>query len=210
MIQFILVLLMAFQATGSTTETLVAGIDRTFRDMRDFSADFEQISQDSLNRRRVDKGHLYLMKSGKMRWEYSTPEEKLFVSDGKTVYSYFPSDRLVHVDKVREAIDERMPLMFLLGRSNLRDEFTRFSLLQPTSGSSLRVLRMIPKRKTDLSEIEMEVDPANYHIRRLLLVYSGGDRSEFRFSNIRPNTGLKSNLFDFEVPPGVEKREGIQ
>jgi outer membrane lipoprotein carrier protein len=145
-----------------------------------------------------------------MRWEYRNPEEKLFVSDGKTVYFYVPADRLVNRDKVGDAIDERMPLMFLLGRSNLQNEFARITLLTSTPVvSGTRVLRMIPKRETDLKDIEMEILAKNYEIRRLVLNYSDGSRSEFRFSNIRTNTGLKASLFDFKVPAGVEVREGI-
>jgi outer membrane lipoprotein carrier protein len=189
---------------------LVEGISRTFKNMKDFSADFEQVFRDSLNRSRAERGHLYLMKSRMMRWEYSTPEEKLFVSDGKTVYSYFPEDRLVHRDKVSDAVDERMPLMFLLGRSDLRDEFTQIRLMgTPPVVPNTKVLRMIPKRKTDLKEVEMEVDPATYQIGRLILVYSDGSHSDFKFSNIQTNTGLKASIFDFKVPNGVEVRDGI-
>ena len=58
-----------------------------------------------------------------MRWEYKNPEEKLFVSDGKTVFLYVPADRQVSKEAVRQTLDDRIPLMFLLGRSNLRNEF---------------------------------------------------------------------------------------
>ena len=86
-----------------------------------------------------------------MRWEYKTPEEQLYVSDGKTAYDYVPADRQVNKYLVKEAFDDRMPLMFLLGKSNLLDEFERFALLntKPVVPGTL-VLQMYPKRKTDL------------------------------------------------------------
>src|SRR5438552_15326591 len=108
---------------------LVEGVERLFAQMKDFSADFIQIFEDALNRKQQESGHLYLMRPRMMRWEYKNPEEKLFVSDGKTVYFYVPADRQVNKEAVRETLDDRIPLMFLLGKSDLRKEFTRFDLL---------------------------------------------------------------------------------
>ncbi len=144
------------------------------------------------------------------RWEYTSPEEQLFVSDGKTVYFYVPSDKQVNREAVKDTFDDRIPLMFLLGRSNLADEFKNFELLntQPFLAGT-KVVRMTPKRKTDLKELIMEVDPQNFQIRRLVLDHNDGSHSEFIFSNIRTNTGLKATLFDFKVPPGVQIVEGI-
>jgi outer membrane lipoprotein carrier protein len=178
--------------------------------MRDLSTDFVQVFQDSLNQKRQESGHLYLRRPRMMRWEYQSPEEKLFISDGKTVYFYVPGERQVNKDKVSEAIDERMPLMFLVGQSDLRKEFSQISLLNSKPFlAGTKVLRMYPKRKSDVKEIVMEVDPANYHIRRLLLTYSDGSLSEFIFSNVRTNTGVQASLFEFKVPAGVQVLEGI-
>lgn len=190
--------------------TLVEGVERSFERMKDLSADFVQISQDSLNRKRQESGHLYLMRPRKMRFEYKNPEETLFVSDGKTVYFYVPADRQVNKEAVRETLDDRIPLMFLLGRSNLRNEFTRFERLniQPFVPGT-QSIRMFPKRKTDITEIVMEVDTATYQVRRFKFTHADGAQTEFIFSNIRTNTRLKDALFDFKVPPGVEVVEGI-
>jgi outer membrane lipoprotein-sorting protein len=68
---------------------------------------------------------------------------------------------------------------------------------------------MYPRRKTDLSEVIMEVDPASYQVRRLLLGHMDGSKSEFIFSNIRLNTGISASLFQFKVPTGVQVVEGI-
>jgi outer membrane lipoprotein carrier protein len=189
---------------------LVDGVQRTFEHMKDLSADFVQVFQDSLNRKRQESGHLYLMRPRMMRWEYKSPEEKLFVSDGKTVYFYVPADHQVTKEPVKQSFDDRIPLMFLLGQSNLRNEFTRFELLNAKPFfEGTRVIRMYPKRKTDFGEILMEVDPGNYLIRRLVLAHMDGSRSEFIFSDIHTNAGLRTSLFDFKLPPGVEVVQGL-
>jgi outer membrane lipoprotein carrier protein len=212
--QYVLVLFLGFLAQSpaprSILPDLITGVERSFAQMNDFTSDFVQIVEDPLNQKREEAGHLYLKRSRMMRWEYKSPEEKFFISDGKTVYFYVPADRQVNKEAVKETFDDRMPLMFLLGRSNLRNEFTQFALLNTKPFlEGTKVVRMYPKRKTDLKELIMEVDPANYQIRRLLLAHSDGSRSEFIFSNIRINTGVPASLFDFKVPPGVQVVEGI-
>jgi len=194
----------------SVTVDLVKGVERSFARMNDYSSDFVQISKDLLNRKQEAAGHLYLKRSRMARWEYTSPEEQLFVSDGKTVYFYVPADKQVNREKVKETFDDRMPLMFLLGRSNLSDEFTKFELLSTKPFlTGTKVVRMYPKRKTDLKQLIMEVDPQNSYIRRLYLEHEDGSSSDFIFSNIRTNTGLKESQFDFKVPPGVQVVEGI-
>jgi outer membrane lipoprotein carrier protein len=203
-------LLMILQTPAASLDSLVSGVERSFETMKDFSADFVQIFQDPLNQKQQESGHLYLMRPRMMRWEYKNPEEKLFVSDSKNVFLYVPADKQVSKEAVKDTFDDRMPLMFLLGRSNLRSEFTRFELLNAKPFlEGTKVVRMYPRRKTDLSEVIMEVDPANYQIRRLLLAHKDGSKSEFIFSNIRVNTGIKASLFQFTVPAGVQIVDGI-
>jgi outer membrane lipoprotein carrier protein len=210
MIFSLAMLLMILQTPTVSLDRLVTGVERSFETMKDFSADFVQIFQDPLNQKQQESGHLYLMRPRMMRWEYKNPEEKLFVSDSKNVFLYVPADKQVSKEAVKDTFDDRMPLMFLLGRSNLRNEFTRFELLNTKPFlEGTKVVRMYPRRKTDLSEVVMEVDPENYQIRRLLLAHKDGSKSEFIFSNIRVNTGIKASLFQFTVPAGVQIVDGI-
>src|SRR5262245_2339842 len=203
---YALALLFLFQGLND----LIDGVDRTFARMTDLTATFVQNSKDALNRKQEAAGLLYLKRQRMARWEYTAPEEQLFVSNGKTVYFYVPADKQVNKDSVKDTLDDRMPLMFLLGRSNLRNEFTQFVELNTKPFlPGTKVIRMIPKRKSDLKELIMEVDPQNFQLRRLLLEHSDGARSEFIFSNIRTNTGLKAALFDFKVPAGVQVVEGF-
>ena len=207
---FLAIFLALIQAPSPDLPSLVNGLDNSFAHMKDLSADFVQIFEDPLNRKHQESGHLYLMRPRMMRWEYRNPEEKLFVSDGKNVYMYIPADRQVNKEAVRDTFDDRIPLMFLLGKSDLHNEFTKFELLDTKPFlEGTKVLRMYPKRKTDYTEVIVEVDPAGYQIRRLLLTHSDGSRSEFVFSNIQTNTGLRTSLFNFKVPAGVQVVDGI-
>src|SRR6185503_5699543 len=68
--------------------------------------------------RRTDSGILMLSKPRKMRWVYSQPPGKLFVSDGKLLWLYTPDENRVERMKFQETDDLRAPLAFLLGKAS--------------------------------------------------------------------------------------------
>jgi outer membrane lipoprotein-sorting protein len=147
-----------------------------------------------------------------MRWEYKTPRgDKFFVSDGKTAYFYVVADKVVRRAPAKDVIDERMTMVFLLGRSNLSEEFTQIRDLpgeKPLIPGD-RVIEMTPKKKGDLERVKIEVDPVGYRIRRLMLRQSDGNRMEFIFRNIDDKTKRESGFFQFRLPPGVTVVDGL-
>ena len=68
-----------------------------------------------------------------MRWDYTAPEEKLFVSDGVKIYSYIPQDKQVIVSSVPRDDQATTPTLFLAGKGNLTRDFTP-SLVEPAAG----------------------------------------------------------------------------
>src|SRR5689334_20125503 len=109
---------------GKDLNSLIDGVDKTFASMKDFQATFIQISKNSVNQSQEDKGLLYLTRDRKMRVNYQVsngkPEEKYFISNGKTLFTYIPANRQVTQDPVKDSMVEQFPIMFLLGRSGLR------------------------------------------------------------------------------------------
>ena len=69
-----------------------------------------------------------LRKPGRMRWDYSEPSGKLFLSDGKDVYLYTPDANRVEKTKLKASEDMRAPLAFLLGKLDFSKEFRDFSV----------------------------------------------------------------------------------
>jgi outer membrane lipoprotein carrier protein len=55
-----------------------------------------------------------------------------------------------------------------------------------------------------VSKLVIEVQPKTYFIKTVTIHEISGNISTFAFGNLKPNTGLKSDLFMFKAPAGVE------
>jgi outer membrane lipoprotein carrier protein len=196
-----------FASAQSELDQLINGLQAKYNKLSSLSADFTQIYNAPGQKSRRESGHLLLRKPGKMRWDYTAPETKLFVSDGKWLYEYFPADKYASRSAIKESGDMRAPFAFLLGRGNLRRDFKviEFAKESPVKAGS-KVLRMVPKRAADFRELVVEVELGSLQIARLSLVENGGARSDFLFSNLRENVPAGADQFTFKAPAGVELR----
>lgn len=189
-------------------DQLIRGLQSRYSRLVSMSAEFTQIYTAPGERTRRETGQMLLKKPGKMRWNYTSPEPKLFISDGRMMYEYVPSERVATRVKVRESADLRAPFMFLLGRGDLRRDFSKieFSSEAPARAES-RVLQLIPKRNDDFRALIVEVDPATLRIGRLSILDQRGGRSDFLFSNVHENVSAADQEFVFQAPAGVEIRD---
>jgi outer membrane lipoprotein carrier protein len=190
--------------------SLIEAVDRKFDSMKDFSADFVQISTNPVNQTQEDRGHLYLTKDRKMKMDYATPEEKHFVSNGKTFYTYIPRSREVTREQVKDSTAEQIPLMFMVGRANLRKEFSQIRELtgKPFFEGDL-AFRLAPKRRLEeILYIDIEVNPRTNLIDRMIIWESDKAKTDFIFLNILVNTNIASSMFEFKPPPGIRVVEG--
>ncbi len=150
---------------------------------------------------RTESGDLFLSKPKRMRWEYSDPPGKLFLSDGDHVYLYSPVSNRVEKMPLKESGDMRTPLAFLIGRVDLRRDFREFR--SRPNGEDLEVVALPKSKKAPYERVEFLLTP-EYRIKRLMV--HGHDQSvmEFQFSQEVPNPGLDPGLFDFQMPAGAE------
>ena len=152
-------------------------------------------------RTRVEKGDLFLRKPGRMRWQYSAPAGKLFVSDGKFIYSYTPQDNRAEKMKLKETDDMRAPLAFLLGRLDFNKDFREFRAHAEDGGVFITA---IPRSdKLPYSEVSFLTTP-DYTIRRLEVKNQDNSVLRFAFENEKKDPALQDSLFRFTPPPGVE------
>lgn len=194
-------------AVGQATELdqLIDGLQAKYNKLASLSADFTQMYNSPAGQSRRESGRMLLKKPGKMRWDYTSPETKLFISDGKTLYEYVPAEKYASKSSIKDSGDMRAPFAFLLGRGNLRRDFKKIEFAKEAPArAGNKVLRMVPKRAADFRELLVEIEPAGFQIARLTLIESGGSRSDFLFSNVRENVPVSDSQFVFKAPPGVE------
>src|SRR2546425_3104399 len=106
-------------------EALARSLQQRYEGIKDFSADFVHTYRGGVLRQQAkEQGTVTVKKPGRMRWEYTTPERKLFVSDGVKIYSYLPDDKQVIVGPVPKDDQAATPALFLAGKGNLARDFT--------------------------------------------------------------------------------------
>jgi outer membrane lipoprotein carrier protein len=174
--------------------------------VNDFSADFVHSYRGGvLKQQATERGRMMVKKPGKMRWEYTLPEKKTFVSDGHKMYSYLPKDRQVIVSTIPSQDQAATPALFLTGRGNIiRDYTVAFDKIPEAAAGSI-ALRLTPKkREAEYDSLTLVVEPGTLNLLMLITVDPQGGRSAFTFLNLKQNVGLADNLFVFKMPRNVD------
>jgi outer membrane lipoprotein carrier protein len=164
----------------------------------------------------AESGTVYFSKPGRMRWEYESPEEKLFIVDGANVWFYIPADHTASRAKMGASSDWRTPLAFLTGKSDFdrlcrsmeivgADESSKGEQHPSTAGNTL--LRCTPRVSSDdadqkISDVLLEADPDN-RLARVVIRQPGKLETEFRFGGWEENVPIAETRFHFVPPAGV-------
>jgi len=150
-----------------------------------------------------------------MRWEYDSPEKKLFLVDGKTTWFYVPYDHTVTKAPVKESSDWRTPLALLTGKADLSRLCGRIDVVEQKGiPPGHAVLRCVPKEAKDNSEgnayteVLLELDTTTGELARIEIRQPGGIELEYRFGNWQSDVPLAGDLFRFQVPAGVAIVDG--
>ena len=155
-------------------------------------------------------GKVYIMKPGRLRWDYLDPATEQIYVNQEDVKVYVPEHKQVLVGKLTQMAASKAPLELLQGAAKLDESFE----VEPTMGKSrgvggIPLITLIPKAKDQestqtLQKIIVEVFPKTYYIRTVSLHEISGNVAVFEFSNLKSNLGLGSEVFDFKTPSDAE------
>jgi outer membrane lipoprotein carrier protein len=193
-------------AAQPEAEALARALQQKYETVRDFSADFTHTYEGGVLRKKtVERGRVLVSKPAKMRWTYTEPEEKVFVSDGRKLYSYIPVDKQVYVSTVPPDDQAPTPMLFLSGKGNLVRDFVATATSVPDAPSGTVSLKLTPRRtERDYEWLALVVDRNTLQLRMLVSVDRQGGRSAITFANLRENTGISDREFVFKIPRGVD------
>lgn len=196
-------------ALAPDLQSVAKAVDEHYNHLRSLQADFTEIYRGS-GMDRTESGTLWLKKPGKMRWEYRSPRDKLFLSDGKDAWFYLPDDKQARRTPVRKLEDLRSPLGFLLGKTRLEKELQGLGFapdLTPLTPGNM-MLRGVPRSMADrVNQVLLEITPDS-RISRILIDEVDGSTTEYRFSEQKENVAIGDERFRFTPPPGVETIDG--
>jgi len=183
---------------------VAAALQRKYDAVKDFSASFIQTYEGGVLRRKAsESGTVYVKKPGRMRWDYTSPEKKLFVSDGRTMFLYFPADKQVMKNPVPDQDQATSAVLFLMGKGDIVRDFN-VKWAEGRTENTYR-LHLDPKtRQAEYDWLEVAADRHTLQIVGLTAADAQGGRSSFSFSNFKENVGLADKMFQFSIPRGTE------
>ena len=186
-------------------EALARSLQQRYEGIKDFSADFVHTYRGGVLRQQAkEQGTVTVKKPGKMRWSYTSPEKKVFVSDGVKLYSYVPQDRQVMVASVPPANEATTPAMFLAGKGDIARDFTA-SYADDKASAGLYALKLVPRRpEREYESLIVLLDPRTLQIRALTTYDAQGGESTFTFNTMKENQGVSDKEFTFRIPRGVD------
>jgi len=196
-------LLAPVSSWGDDNRATLDAIQKRYDFVETFKASFVQKAHlKMMGQSQVSRGSVSIKKPGKMKWTYTSPEPQVLISNNKTLWLYLPEDRQVTKALIRDIYTDNTPALFLAGKGRLSEMFDVASVSREP-GQITVVLT--PKRKDQgLDRLVLFADDKNYQITGST-VYDGlGNQTEILFSQIEINPQFPDDLFDFQVPAGVD------
>ena len=209
---------------------IVRAIEAHYHDATTLKAVFLERYGDGRQGLQVESGTVYFSRPGRMRWEYEAPEQKVFISDGKTVWFYVPADHTVTRAPLKQNEDWRTPLALLTGKAQLSHLCDKVELSDQKPGTpGNAVLMCLPRGEKraankgrdqddadsaitdpggDFDRVFLEVVPQTGQLADVRVVQPGGIELEYRFGNWQENIPIESSQFRFQAPAGVAIVDG--
>lgn len=187
---------------------LAAVVDRVqkkYDGAADFRASFNQtLTNAAFKRRSPSTGEVLLKKPGRMRWNYKSPDPKMYLADGDLLWLYEPEDKQAFKQDLKSS---QLPaaLAFLTGKGKLASEFDiTFAKDAPVGSPRDYVLALSPKQaNAQIKSILFVVDPESFFVRETLITDAQGNTNDLLFTDIKINSRLTDATFRWSPPAGT-------
>ena len=214
----------ALTPTLDQANAVAHAIEARYQHARTLKAIFYERYSDGAGGESSESGTVYFSRPGRMRWDYESPEKKLFLVDGQNVWFYVPADHTVSRAKLKESSDWRTPLALLTGKADLGKLCSKIELMRPAPASAPvpaglgghpatqpqlldpndALLKCTPRAEPveGSNAVFLETNPAG-DLTHLTIREPGNAETEFRFGNWEQNISIPESQFHFQPPPGV-------
>ena len=185
---------------SATLSKAIDGLQRHYRETKTLSAKFTEEIAPVGGSRRERTGIVYLMKPGRMRWEYDAPSREVLVSDGTLIYNYDPELNQVVEAPLAQVLRSPGATEFLLGVGDIKKEFN--AALMDDPDATVIHLKLVSKGQGNT--IELGLDPKTYNVDSIRVIDQLGNATSLKFSDIVNNPPISGSIFNYSPPAGAD------
>ena len=194
------IVLLATLVLSLTVAAAADPLNRFFTEVQSYQANFKQVVLDEgLNTLQESSGTLWIQRPNKFRWDYEIPYKQHIVGDGDQVWLHDEELKQVTVRKMKGALGYT-PAILLAGGGRLQDNFT-VSKLQKQG--DLQWMQMKPKT-SDGGFDDIRLGFEGNVLRQMEMIDGFGQTTRITLSDNRENRQLRSSIFRFTPPKGVD------
>lgn len=207
-------------AIVADANSVIGKVQDFYNKTQSFTANFTQtVTNQTFNKLKpkVSKGRVYILKPGKMRWDYKNKSyktandpkvSKSFISDGKHLWAVMHKNKQYYKE---DLTGSTLPVAvsFLMGTGDLRKEFDVAYDTAGKFGSKSDILLVLtPKRPSArYKKLWLVVDTKNHSVKQSIVLNSKGDTNAIRFDSTKVNDGkLKAGHFIFNAQANKDFR----
>lgn len=167
--------------------------------LKSFSAEFVQEREEE-HFFRVERanGTFDLVRPGKMRWDYHSPDEQHIIVDGTHLWVYDLALDQVSVRPIAD-IQGDIPLAWLLFDEKVEKSYR---IIPAGTRHGMVWYNLQPRSATYFQSIEIGLK--NGIMQEVWMYQSSDNITKVRFSNIRVNEGVSARAFEFTPPMGTD------
>lgn len=195
-------------AADLTPQAIAQKIQKTYAATKTLRADFTQSTSSRMsNRERLGAGTMVLAKPGLMRWDYSAPNQQVFVCDGKTISMYFSKEKQMMVTPAKDYLESDVTYSFFTGTGDIERDFIVAGPEEEdlVDTKAAYQLKLTPKKNhPQIDFINLWVDRKTFLMDRLKVTDKFGTVTDLVFSKVTTNKEAPASLFLFTPPKGTE------
>ena len=190
---------------SQTAEDVAQKTEAKIRSYQSLQANFEQTYYSStISTPLKEKGKFYFKKPGLMKWEYTEPEEKIFLVKDDLFWDYNREEnQLIKYDLTKEGYESEI-LSLLSGQIRILDNYSVEYNPFPTKNTKAFQIKLTPKEEDPDTFILLEINEKNWLIQKAIFFDWAGNKTEYHFIRTKINITLSKDTFELKVPPDVE------
>lgn len=189
---------LAADMTPQQKQDVISRINKAAAGLKSMNCSFNQTKYLSLlSDKMVSEGKMSYKQSNKLRWEYTSPYQYLFIFNGTKVFVRNKSRKDVIDTQTNKVFKEVARIMMSTVTGTALSNSSDFSI-DVTDGKSVWKITLTPKKKEMkkmFSRIELSFNKSNLMIAEINIYEKNNDRTNIQLKNISTNGAINESLF---------------